>query len=161
MVIPQLISLLLPTRGRPALAKDFFQSVADQSTHPEAAEIVLYVDEDDVESHHLDHPDIRIDRIIGPKLTMGGYDSRCLERSHDEIIILVNDDMVIRTKGWDKKIRFVHERFGGGIYLAYGNDMFKGAKLCTFPILSRHTCGLSGEPYPVALSWGLYRLSPV
>ena len=39
---------------------------------------------------------------------------------------------------------------GGGIYLAYGNDLFKGAKLCTFPILSRHTCDLLGEPYPVA-----------
>ena len=46
-------------RGRPALAKGFSQSVADQSAHPEAAETVLYVDEDDVESHHLDHPDIR------------------------------------------------------------------------------------------------------
>jgi len=47
-----------------------------------------------------------IERIIGPKLTMGGYDSRCLERSHGEIIILVNDDMVIRRKGWDEKIRW-------------------------------------------------------
>jgi len=42
------------------------------STHPEAVEIVLYVDEDDFESHHLDHPDIQIDKIIGSRLTMGG-----------------------------------------------------------------------------------------
>jgi len=45
--------------------------VADQSTYPEAIEIVLYVDEDDFDSHHLDHPEIPIDKIIGPRLTMG------------------------------------------------------------------------------------------
>jgi len=150
MQAPRLISLLLPTRGRPTLAERFFQSVADQSTHPEAVEIVPYVDEDDFGSYHLDHPDVQIDKIIGPRLTMGGYNSRCLERSQGEIIILVNDDMVIRTKGWDEKVRSVHEQFSGGVYLAYGNDLFKGSKLCTFPILSRRTCELLGEPYPVA-----------
>lgn len=58
--------------------------------------------------------------------------------------------MVIRTQGWDEKIRSVHEQFGGGIYLAYGNDLFKGGKLCTFHILSRSTCDLLGEPYQAA-----------
>ncbi|MCB2263888.1 MAG: glycosyltransferase family 2 protein [Candidatus Thiosymbion ectosymbiont of Robbea hypermnestra] len=147
---PQLISLLLPTYGRPALAARFLQSVVDRSAHPEAVEVILYVDDDDAGSHHLDHPDIRVDRIIGPRLTMGGYNSRCLERSSGEIIILVNDDMVIRTQGWDEQVRSIHAAFPDGIYLAYGNDLFKGGKLCTFPILSRHTCDLLGEPYPTA-----------
>jgi len=58
--------------------------------------------------------------------------------------------MLIRTQEWDEKIRSVHGQFSDGIYLSYGKDLFKGGKLCTFPVLSRRTCELLGEPYPVA-----------
>lgn len=145
-----LISLLLPTRARPRLAERFFRSVVAESTHPESVEIILYVDDDDVESHHLDSPDVRVHRIIGPRLTMGQYNSRCLAEARGGIIVLANDDMVIRTRGWDDRLRALDASFDDGVYLAYGNDLFKGGKLCTFPILSRRTCELLVEPYPVA-----------
>jgi len=61
MQTPRLILLLLPTCSRPALVGHLPQSVVGQSTCPDAVEIVLYVDEDDLESHHLDHTGIRID----------------------------------------------------------------------------------------------------
>jgi len=142
-----LISLLLPTRGRPKLARRFLQSVAEKSVYPQDVEIILYVDEDDSESHGIDYPDLNIQRIIGPRQTMGSYNSDCLANSSGEIIVLVNDDMVIRTQGWDERLRQLDASVPDKIYLAYGNDMFKKGTLCTFPILSRKTCRVLREPY--------------
>jgi len=141
----------MPTRGRPALAERFFRSVAATTSRPDEVEVIVYVDDDDTESHHLGAPsNIHVSRIIGPRLTMGQYNTRCLQQARGQIIILVNDDMVIRTEGWDEKVRAMDESFGDRIYLAYGNDLFKGSKLCTFPILSRRTCELLVDPFPDA-----------
>ena len=144
------ISLLLPTRGRPALVERLFRSIAETTAHPERVEVILYVDEDDPGSHHLDSENVRVVRIIGPVMSMGAYNSACLERARGDIIILANDDMVIRTPGWDNKIAEMDANFADGIYLAYGNDLFKKRGLCTFPMLSRRTCELLVEPYPAA-----------
>jgi glycosyltransferase involved in cell wall biosynthesis len=142
-----LISLLLPTRGRPLLARRFLQSVAEQSAYPDDVEIILYADEDDTASHGIDYPGLKIHRIIGPRRSMGTYNSACLAASKGEIIALVNDDMVIRTHGWDEKLRQLDSSIADRIYLAYGNDLFKKDNLCTFPILSRHVCDVLQEPF--------------
>ena len=145
-----LISLLLPTRGRPQEAVRFFQSVLRCTHHLSQVEVVLYVDEDDLDSHSLNCVGLNIKKIIGPRLTMGGYNMACLERSSGEIIILVNDDVVIQTEGWDDVVRHTDRRFVDRIYLAYCSDLFKGKHTSTFPILSRHTCDILGAPYPLA-----------
>lgn len=142
-----LISLLLPTRGRPQLARRFLESVAVESAYPQDVEIVLYVDQDDTASHDIDYPGLAIHRIIGPRQSMGTYNSDCLAASKGGIVVLVNDDMVIRTHGWDERLRQLDESVAGKIYLAYGNDLFKKGNLCTFPILSRRTCEVLKEPY--------------
>ena len=36
------------------------------------------------------------------------------------------------------------------VYLAYPNDLFKGRRLSSFPILSRRTCELLADPFPRA-----------
>lgn len=144
------ISLLLPTRGRPALVERLFRSIAETTAHPERVEVILYIDEDDTGSHHLDSKDVRVVRIVGPVISMGAYNSACLARARGDIIILANDDMVIRTPGWDNAIAEADADFADGIYLAYGNDLFKKRGLCTFPVLSRRTCELLVEPYPAA-----------
>jgi len=149
-MLAKLISLLLPTRGRPRLAERFFQSVLEQTAKPDAVETILYVDDDDLESHNLDCAGLDIHRIIGPRLTMGQYNSHCLAESRGDIIVLANDDMLIRTFGWDDRLRELDASIPDQIYLAYGNDLFKGSKLCTFPILSRRACEVLGDPYPAS-----------
>lgn len=145
-----LISLLLPTRGRPTLVDRLFRSIGETTSHPERVEVILYIDEDDTGSHHLDSQDVRVVRIIGPAKSMGEYNSACLAQACGDIIILANDDMVIRTPGWDDRIVEMDADYTDKIYLAYCNDLFKKRGLCTFPILSRRTCELLVEPYPVA-----------
>lgn len=144
------ISLLLPTRGRHTLVERLLKSIAENTAQLERVEVILYVDDDDTVSHHLDSKDFRVVRIIGPAMSMGGYNSACLEQARGDIVILANDDMVIRTPGWDNMIAEMDAGFTDKIYLAYGNDLFKKGGLCTFPILSRRTCELLVEPYPTS-----------
>ncbi|AON52603.1 glycosyltransferase family 2 protein [Herbaspirillum seropedicae] len=144
----ELISLILPTRGRPALVERFFASLRATTACLDQLEVILYVDEDDIGSHHLGSLDFHVTRIIGPAISMGGYNSACLERARGEILILVNDDIVVRSQGWDLRVRGMHAEFDDQIYLGYANDLFKKSKFCTFPILSRRTCELLIDPYP-------------
>jgi hypothetical protein len=127
-----------------------FASIAERASHLDQVEVVLYVDEDDTGSHDLDSKDFRVVRIIGPALTMGGYNSACLQKAQGDVLILANDDMVIRTPGWDDRIRAMNAEFQDQIYLGYANDLFKKSRFCTFPILSRRTCELLVDPCPVA-----------
>lgn len=141
------ISLLLPTYGRVPLAQRFMQSVVDQTTHLDNVEIIIRVDEDDIESHQLNFDGLNTKLLIGKKTTMGNYNTECFNQSSGEIVVLVNDDMVIQTQGWDEKLRALHRKIEDKIYLAYCNDLFKKGDLCTFPILSRQCCELLQQPY--------------
>lgn len=146
----EMISLLLPTRGRVALCQRFLQSVVDHTIGIENVEVIIRVDDDDIESHQIDFEGLNTKLLIGPKATMGGYNTECFNQSIGEIVVLVNDDMVIQTQGWDEKLRELHRKIEDKIYLAYGNDLFKKADLCTFPILSRQCCELLQQPYHTA-----------
>lgn len=145
-----LISLLLPTRRRPTCVNQLFASITEMTSRLDQVEVVLYVDEDDIPSHNLGSTDFRTVRIIGPTLSMGGYNSACLKKSCGDVVILVNDDMVICTPGWDDRIRAINVELEDQIYLSYANDLFKKSLFCTFPIMSRRTCELLADPYPVA-----------
>lgn len=144
------ISLLVPTRGRPALVERLLQSLRTTTAHPDLVETVLCVDEDDLGSHRLGEGDPGVVRVVGPRRTMGALNTVCLHRSCGDIIVLGNDDMVVRTPGWDDKIRAMHAGFPDGIYLSYANDLFMSRKRATFPILSRRCCDLLGDPFPAA-----------
>lgn len=143
------ISLLMPTRGRPLLVNRFLKSLKKLTCNQMRIEVIIYVDDDDYESHSISSSDLNIKVIIGPRKTMGAYNTECYEKATGDVIILVNDDMVIQTKNWDLKIDDLHNSIEDQIYLAYGNDLFKGKDLCAFPILSKKTCELLKRPYPI------------
>ena len=60
-----------------------------------AIEVILYVDDDDTGSHHLDATPLHTVRLIGPKQSMGTYNTQCYRAAKGQIIVLVNDDMVM------------------------------------------------------------------
>ena len=144
------ISLLLPTRGRAELLRRFLESVLARSERPERVEVVVYADEDDPASHGFQVEGLEVSTLVGPRASMGDYNTACLERSRGDIVVLANDDVVIQTRGWDRKLREMHAAMQDRVYLAYPNDLFKGRGLSAFPILSRTVCQLLGEPFPRA-----------
>jgi len=142
------ISLLLPTRGRPFLVKRLFQSIVEHTDDLNSLEIIMYLDEDDTESHGIEDQSLNIVKIVGPRSTMGEYNTKSLESSSGEIIMLMNDDLVIFTPKWDKIIQDFTLTIPDGIFMAYPNDM-EGASMSTFPIMSRKICEILSRPYPI------------
>ena len=143
------ISLLLPTRGRPDMLRRMIRSALDTADSPEGLEIIVNVDDDDEATLAVDFSGLQTTVIHGPpKRSMGLYNTQCLEESSGEVVILCNDDVVVRTRGWDRLTLDAAREFGDGVFLMYPNDLFKGARLCTFPILSRAACGLMTTPFP-------------
>ncbi len=148
------VSLLLPTRGRPHLVQRVFQSLVTQTTNLEDIEVVLYLDQDDTESHDLHCDGISLVKIIGPRNSMGAYNMACLHRSSGEVVILMNDDVVIRTPAWDRAVVDLTRAVPDGIFLAYANDLHMGKRMCTFPILTKKACEVMAKPYPAEYQSG-------
>ncbi|MCF8719356.1 glycosyltransferase family 2 protein [Nitrospina gracilis] len=142
------ISLLMPTRGRREQAARCLESLVTTASHPDALEVVVYVDDDDPESHALDCRDIAFRKIIGPQSNLGALNTACLKRTTGGIIGAINDDVVVHTHGWDDRLRAIHARFPDGIYLAYPNDLFLGERMASFPFMPRTACDALGDPFP-------------
>ena len=62
--------------------------------------------------------------------------------------MLMNDDVIVRTSAWDRKIAELGRTISDGIFLAYPNDLHIGKRMCTFPILTKKACELLLRPYP-------------
>lgn len=76
-------------------------------------------------------------------LNMAGY-----RASAGDWIMLLNDDVLVKTHHWDTKIRSITENFPDGIVLIHVNDLLFEEKLCTFPLVSRIFCDFSGGICP-------------
>ncbi len=144
------ISLLLPTRKRVERANAFLKSVVDTAACLEKIEVVAAVDDDDQESQALvsPHAKLLLRKAIGPRARMGELNTRCLREAKGDIIMLVNDDILIRSKDWDTHLRDADQLFSDGIYLFHVKDGFKNEKFPIFPILSKRFCDLIQDPYP-------------
>src|SRR5512137_2080561 len=98
-------SFLLPTRGRPDLAKRFLDSVVQTTCRPEDVEVVFCVDEDDEASLNLSCEGLDVKTVtVPPGFAMGALNRTCFEASSGRFVMLINDDVIIRTRGWDREV---------------------------------------------------------
>lgn len=142
-------SLLLPTRGRPASLKGLFESLVNTTSDLSGLEVVLYIDEDDVETRQVGHPSLSLVRLIKPPgAKMGSMNRDCYDASRGSYVMLMNDDVVFRTKGWDNGVLQAFSQFPDDVALVYGNDLHQGKRVPTFPIVSRTVCELIGGICP-------------
>ena len=134
-------SFLLPTRGRAEQVLRFLTSVVETAEHLEQIEVILCVDADDTESHHIECSPLSIKTVIVPPgLSMGALNRACFDASSGRYVMLINDDVVARSQGWDTTIQAVFRGYEDDILLVHVNDLLFRDKLCTFPILSRRAC---------------------
>lgn len=143
-----LFSILLPTRGRPAILKRCLESIAATAAALQGIECVLYVDDDDDTSLGVEQPGLALTRVIGPRRTMGAMHQACYAASKGRFVMLAGDDIIFRTPGWDETVLRAVSRFPDDIVMAYGNDLIQGRNMSTAPILGRAACELLGGPCP-------------
>jgi len=143
------ISLLLPTRGRPNLLRRLFESLAKSTSRLERIEVVLYIDEDDVPTREVAHPQLQLTKLIeAPGKKMGQMNQVCYENSRGRFVMLMNDDVIFRTKSWDTQVLDAFARFPDDAALVYGNDLHQRKTMATLPILSRAVCEALGGVCP-------------
>jgi hypothetical protein len=143
------LSLIVPTRGRPLPLRRFLDSIAATATHPKALEVVLVLDNDDWESLAVHHDSLTLKRVVVPPgLTMGVLNAEGYAASSGALVMLLNDDVVAQTRGWDVAVRRAANRFPDGIVLVHVNDTLFRDRLCTFPLTSRTFCELAGGICP-------------
>ncbi len=134
-------SFLVPTRNRPDLVARFFQSIVDTTSDVKGLEVVLCFDDDDTESQKIKDGVLDIKRVVIKKgATMGTLNRACFDVSSGRYVMLLNDDVILRTKNWDEIIFSVFSSYEDDIVLIHINDLLFREKLCTFPMLSRKAC---------------------
>ena len=145
-----LLSLILPTRGRPEGLDRFLGSVVETTTRLNELEIVLVMDEDDAASlGYVSHHALRIVRtVVPPGLPMGQLNLAGYEACSGANVMLVNDDIIIQSPEWDEQVFDVIRNHPDGVYLIHVNDGIFQDRLCTFPLVSRRYCELSNGICP-------------
>src|SRR5215471_15761796 len=95
------ISLLCPTRGRPEILKRMIQSAKDTASEPDAVEIVIYVDDDDLQTAQIIWPqNWNVKAIVAPRIVLAQTWNKCAEVATGQILCQANDDVIWRTPGW-------------------------------------------------------------
>ena len=144
-------SLIVPTRQRPAQLGRLLDSLAATAARPELLEVVLVIDADDPASAAVTHGKLSLTRVVvAPGLPMGALNGAGYDASSGEYLMLLNDDVVARTPGWDDRFRACFRRFPDGIALLHPNDTLFRDLLCTFPVVSRTFCRLARGICPAA-----------
>jgi hypothetical protein len=143
------LSLIIPTRQRTAGLSRLLDSLAATADDLRSFEVVLVIDADDEPSRLFQHPALSLTQVIVPPgQTMGALNTAGYEASSGEFLMLLNDDVVARTPGWDRQVLRRLRRYPDGIVLVHVNDTLLGHHLCVFPIVSRTFCRLVGGICP-------------
>jgi glycosyltransferase involved in cell wall biosynthesis len=138
-----LISLIVPTRGRPQGMRAFLESVYTHASAPQNIEVIMIVDEDDPASQAIAFENLRLVKIVVPPgLNMGALNMTGYRAARGKYIMLTNDDARIQTPAWDERTLAVFHSFPDDIVLVHVNDGEAKDQLCVFPFVSRKFCEL-------------------
>ncbi len=143
------LSLIVPTRHRPAQLRCFLDSLTATAARPESLEVVLVVDADDPASQAVRHDRLALKHVVGPPgRTMGSLNADGGAAAVGDYLMLLNDDVVARTRRWDETILTCLRGFPDGVVLAHVNDTLMRENLCTFPVVSRVFRDMAGGICP-------------
>ena len=139
------ISLIVPTRGRPENLNRLVKSITATTANLEQVELVLVIDQDDNAYADSKFDGLRVTIARSrPKSAMGALNMTGYQACSGEYIMLLNDDVVLRTPEWDTTILSVFKAHPDGVVLVHVNDRLFESGLCTFPFVTRMFCELSG-----------------
>lgn len=115
-----MISFCCPSRGRPELAKRLVDTA--NSTAKYQTEFLFYLNDDDPKLEEYR------DLLDEQHYTIGPNQSTCLswnqmaDKSKNDIVMLMGDDVQVQTEDWDEKIKFQFEQFEDRILMVVPSD---------------------------------------
>lgn len=144
-----MLSLIVPTRARQDSLRRLTRSLTATTADRANLELVLVIDEDD-----FTYDDMTFDGLntvmhrVPPGQTMSDLNMAGYRACSGDCIMLMNDDVVVQTRDWDKIVRNVFDDHPDGIVLVHVNDTLFGSRLCTFPLLTRSFCTIAAGICP-------------
>jgi glycosyltransferase involved in cell wall biosynthesis len=147
------ISILLPTRNRPDMVERLLVSIIDTAKNPPYIEISARTDVDD----NLTAPvffqfrkKIAIRNKVGDRSAIhGDYWNDAWRNSTGGIVMMVGDDFIFRTKGWEAEVRKEFDKFPDGIVLVFGEDGIQHGNIATHAFISRRWTDILGYYVPM------------
>lgn len=114
-----MISLCLPTKGRPAIFKKMYESALSTANNPQNIEFILYRDQDDKSLYEYP-PDTTV--ITAPtnlrtKMWASQMANECWKLARGPIYMFLPDDILFETKDWDKYVEAEFEKYPDKIVL--------------------------------------------
>jgi hypothetical protein len=107
-----MITILVPSRGRPARMRDMAQSALDTAARPDQVRVLALTDPDDSGYGR--------DAIVLPQRVGYSASLNWAAAFHaDDILGAYGDDVLFRTQGWDERTRDTLNRPG----IAFGEDL--------------------------------------
>lgn len=123
------ISILAPTRNRPAFVSQMIKSCISKAKHPDTIEFVFYLDSDDLRSEAAIEDvskELKIeDKIIiirGERIVLSEMWNICWRNANAEIFMHGSDDIRFRTQDWDQIVLDTFEQYPDKIILLHGDD---------------------------------------
>lgn len=125
------ISILTPTRNRPAFVGQMIKSCVETSTHPELLEFVFYIDNDDQASieyfgelvpYLKKRNESQITVISGDRIVLSQTWNECYKVSTGAILHHCGDDLRFKTDGWDNIVREKFNEYEDRIVFVFGDD---------------------------------------
>lgn len=126
-----MISILLPSRGRPHSIPRLMRSLEETTRGP--YEVIVRLDSDD-DSEYPTFP--KLAYIDDDRATLSGLWNDCYLNANGDIFMQCGDDIVFRTEGWDELVSAAFPE--DGITFVHGDDLGgKGERLGTHGFLRR------------------------
>lgn len=137
-----MISVLLPSRGRPELLRDSLRSLQDRAESPKRLEVLVRLDEDDTARCDYPYDDaefgsVDVRYLIGPRHGYAGlhlYYNELAQAAVGDWFLLWNDDASITTANWDI---YVLEHSTGGPFVLNFTAVPQEGGMNLFPCLNR------------------------
>lgn len=148
-----MISVLTPTRGRPASVRRLIDSARTLAAGP--VEFVFRCDEDDPELEGITRQlenDANCLQIIGSRGVLSEMWNECYALSQGDIVMQCGDDIIFRSPMWDKAVEQAFFGYPDGIALVYGNDCLQGENLATHGFVTRKWVATVGHFTPSQFS---------
>lgn len=152
MVIPGMVSVLVPSRGRPAALEQMADSLASLAAEPQHVEICVRLDDDDPCGR--DYRAIsaaapwRYRVVVGTRGVLSGMWDEAAHAASGEVFLLTGDDVRMRTDGWDTLVRDAFGDWPDRIGLVYGRDGIADERMATHPFIHRHWLEATGRFCP-------------
>lgn len=125
------ILTICPSKGRPELFKQMYESWGNTINEDNTMVIGL-----DISDEKVSHYPKNVNKIMckANSTVTKVINSIWKDNQGYDFYHIINDDVIFHTPQYDSKFLKISEIYGEGVF--YGNDLFQGQSLPTFPFIS-------------------------